>query len=67
MFLALFVLFPQSGESKQRLVTSRLAFKRLSLQEKDEYLALNEWRGKAGGYANPGHGRKIYSIAPRLL
>lgn len=37
-----------------RLVTTVVAFKRLTAQEIDAYLASGEWRGKAGGYAIQG-------------
>lgn len=39
---------------RERLVESRVAFKRLSALETDAYLASGEWRGKAGGYAIQG-------------
>jgi septum formation protein len=37
-----------------RLVTTAVAFKRLSAAEIDRYLAAGEWRDKAGGYAIQG-------------
>jgi len=40
---------------RERLCESRVTFKRLSVQEQAAYLALGEWRGKAGGYAIQGH------------
>lgn len=43
-----------SGANRQRLVESRVRFKRLSREEIDSYLASGEWRGKAGGYAVQG-------------
>src|SRR5690606_5751183 len=36
---------------RQRLVETRLRFRRLNQQDIDSYLASGEWRGKAGGYA----------------
>lgn len=39
---------------RSRLSTSIVAFKRLTAQEIDAYLASGEWRGKAGGYAIQG-------------
>lgn len=39
---------------RQRLVETRVRFKRLSRAEIDAYLASGEWRGKAGGYAIQG-------------
>jgi septum formation protein len=39
---------------RQRLVETRVRFKRLSEQDIEAYLASGEWRGKAGGYAIQG-------------
>src|SRR4029434_9908137 len=39
---------------RQRLVESRVRFKRLSEDDIEAYLASGEWRGKAGGYAAQG-------------
>jgi septum formation protein len=39
---------------RQRLVETRVRFKRLSPQDVEAYLASGEWRGKAGGYAAQG-------------
>ena len=39
---------------RQRLVETRVRFKRLSREDLDAYLASGEWRGKAGGYAIQG-------------
>lgn len=39
---------------RERLVETRVRFKRLSRDEFDRYLASGEWRGKAGGYAIQG-------------
>lgn len=39
---------------RQRLVETRVRFKRLSEEDIDTYLASGEWRGKAGGYAAQG-------------
>jgi septum formation protein len=39
---------------RSRLSTSIVAFKRLTAQEIDAYVASGEWRGKAGGYAIQG-------------
>src|SRR5260370_1033707 len=36
---------------RQRLVETRVRFKRLSEDDIETYLASGEWRGKAGGYA----------------
>jgi len=43
-----------SGATRQRLVETRVRFKRLSRGEIAAYLASGEWRGKAGGYAIQG-------------
>jgi septum formation protein len=47
-------LIDGDGRARHRSSTSILAFKRLSPQELDAYLASGEWRGKAGGYAIQG-------------
>ena len=39
---------------RQRLVETRVRFKRLSDDDIEAYLASGEWRGKAGGYAVQG-------------
>jgi septum formation protein len=39
---------------RQRLVETRVRFKRLSHDDIETYLACGEWRGKAGGYAAQG-------------
>ncbi|MFA6267123.1 MAG: Maf-like protein [Pseudolabrys sp.] len=41
---------------RQRLVETRVRFKRLSSEDIESYLACGEWRGKAGGYAAQGIG-----------
>jgi septum formation protein len=43
------------GRSACRVVTTMVAFKRLTPREIDAYLATGEWHGKAGGYAIQGH------------
>ena len=43
-----------SGAKRQRLVETRIRFKRLSAKEMEAYLASAEWRDKAGGYAIQG-------------
>jgi septum formation protein len=47
-------LVTPGGKVRQRLVETRVRFKRLSRDELDSYLASGEWRGKAGGYAVQG-------------
>src|SRR3712207_8661914 len=39
---------------RERLVETRVRFKRLSRDEMERYLASGEWGGKAGGYAIQG-------------
>jgi septum formation protein len=47
-------LITPAGKIRQRLVETRVRFKRLSREELESYLASGEWRGKAGGYAVQG-------------
>ena len=47
-------LITPAGKVRQRLVDTRVRFKRLSRDEIESYLASGEWRGKAGGYAIQG-------------
>ncbi|HTV67649.1 MAG TPA: Maf-like protein [Rhizobiaceae bacterium] len=47
-------LITPQGKLRQRLVETRVRFKRLSRDEHEAYLASGEWRGKAGGYAVQG-------------
>jgi septum formation protein len=47
-------LITPAGKIRQRLVDTRVRFKRLSREEIESYLASGEWRGKAGGYAIQG-------------
>ncbi|TIM66545.1 MAG: septum formation inhibitor Maf [Mesorhizobium sp.] len=47
-------LVTPSGKLRQRLVETRVRFKRLPRAEIDAYVASGEWRGKAGGYAVQG-------------
>ncbi len=48
------VVIAPDGRRAERLVTTVVAFKRLSRAETDAYLGCGEWRGKAGGYAIQG-------------
>lgn len=43
-----------AGKLRQRLIETRVRFKRLGRDELEAYLASGEWRGKAGGYAVQG-------------
>ncbi|HLL31503.1 MAG TPA: Maf family protein [Allosphingosinicella sp.] len=48
-----------AGRTRVRLSTSVVAFKRLSPDEIQAYLAGGEWRGKAGGYAIQGRAEAL--------
>jgi septum formation protein len=52
VFTALCVLSPKGR--RERIVESRIRFKRLSGRDIEGYVASGEWRGKAGGYAIQG-------------
>ncbi len=43
-----------NGAKRRRLVETRVRFKRLTRADMDTYVASDEWRGKAGGYAIQG-------------
>ena len=47
-------LVTPAGKMRERLVETRVRFKRLSREDIAAYLASGEWRGKAGGYAIQG-------------
>lgn len=47
-------LVAPSGKHRQRLVETRVRFKRLSREEIESYITSGEWRDKAGGYAIQG-------------
>ncbi len=47
-------LITPRGAERRRLAEARIRFKRLSGAEIAAYLATDEWRGKAGGYAIQG-------------
>jgi septum formation protein len=53
VYTAICLVTPKEG-FRQRLVETRVRFKRLSEQDIEAYLASGEWRGKAGGYAAQG-------------
>lgn len=52
-------LIDADGRARHRLSTSIVAFKRLSAEELDAYIAAGEWRGKAGGYAIQGRAEAL--------
>ena len=47
-------LITPAGKLRQRVVETRLKFKRLSAEDREYYIGSGEWRGKAGGYAIQG-------------
>lgn len=47
-------LITPKGRERQKVVETRLRFKRLSVDEIEAYLSSGEWRSKAGGYAIQG-------------
>jgi septum formation protein len=53
VYTGLCVVTPK-GAFRQRLVETRVRFKRLSKDDLQAYLDSGEWRGKAGGYAVQG-------------
>jgi septum formation protein len=53
VYTALCLITPKR-RYRQRVVETRVRFKRLSSEEIDSYLGSGEWRGKAGGYAAQG-------------
>jgi nucleoside triphosphate pyrophosphatase len=53
VYTGLCVITPKEA-FRQRLVETRVRFKRLSKEDIEAYLASGEWRGKAGGYAVQG-------------
>jgi septum formation protein len=53
VYTGLCVIAPD-GRVAERLVETRLTFKRLSALEIDTYIASGEWHGKAGGYGIQG-------------
>jgi septum formation protein len=53
VYTAICLVTPKEG-FRQRLVETRVRFKRLADEDIESYLASGEWRGKAGGYAAQG-------------
>lgn len=47
-------LITPKGTARTRMVDTKVRFKRLTREDIDSYLASDEWRGKAGGYAIQG-------------
>jgi septum formation protein len=54
VYTSVCLVTPKEG-FRQRLIETRLRFKRLSGDDIEAYLASGEWRGKAGGYAIQGY------------
>ncbi|MCP5432432.1 MAG: septum formation protein Maf [Alphaproteobacteria bacterium] len=54
LVLTAIAVLASDGRAAERLVETRVGFKRLSGEEIAWYLASGEWRGKAGGYAVQG-------------
>lgn len=52
-------LIDGSGHARHRLSTSIVIFKPLHPDEIDSYIASDEWRGKAGGYAIQGRAEAL--------
>ena len=53
VYTALCLITPKR-RFRQRVVETRVRFKRLSFEDMEAYLGSGEWRGKAGGYAAQG-------------
>jgi septum formation protein len=53
VFTAVTLVTPRDA-IRERLVETRIRFKRLSRSELESYVGSGEWRGKAGGYAIQG-------------
>jgi len=53
VYTAISVVGP-NGKQKNRVVETKVRFKRLSRQDLESYLSTGEWRDKAGGYAIQG-------------
>jgi septum formation protein len=52
-------LIDGGGKARHRVSTSIVIFKRLSGEEIAAYIASDEWRGKAGGYAIQGRAEAL--------
>ncbi len=53
VYTGICLVTPNNGY-RQKIIETRVRFKRLSRMEIDSYLASGQWRGKAGGYAIQG-------------
>jgi septum formation protein len=54
VFGGVVLIAPGGARRSERLVETRVAFKHLDAGETADYLASDDWRGKAGGYAVQG-------------
>jgi septum formation protein len=52
---------------RQKVIDTKVRFKRLSTLDIESYLASGQWRGKAGGLWYPGNCRRVRREAGRLL
>jgi len=52
-------LIDAEGKARHRLSSSIVTFKRLSAEDIHAYIASDEWRGKAGGYAIQGRAEAL--------
>ncbi len=53
VYTSVYLITPK-GTARQRIVETKVRFKRLSREDVESYLVSGEWRGKAGGYAIQG-------------
>lgn len=60
--LTAIALITTDGVLHQRVCLTRVGFRRLHADEITHYLALGEWRGKAGGYAIQGYAGSFVSL-----
>ncbi len=56
-----FCVITPEGKMTLRHAETKIAFKRLSVDEKDWYISTKEWEGKAGGYAIQGFAARFIS------
>jgi septum formation protein len=56
------VAMAAEGRVRMRLVETAVRFKRLEMQEVEEYIKSGEWQGKAGGYAIQGRAAAFISF-----
>jgi septum formation protein len=56
------VAMAAEGRVRMRLVETAVRFKRLEMQEVEDYIKSGEWQGKAGGYAIQGRAAAFISF-----